>query len=304
MAKKYGDKVPRKAKKSIKKKAGLQGQKTTKSQVVNLANKEAAKERRKNADARRYNENKAALRAAGLSESIITKRTSKKETQRLIDEYLAQQKREQKQLTLQRRYATKVNRLIDAGFTQEEAQKIAGSVSRQISHEKIDAIIAEKNKPPVNQNIRLTGKQYLYVGVCEVKDGFSIPNTQALTTEQLKDYLNEILTAAKVSPDGSGNFSSAFSVSFGSRSNMQHRANVMYKRGYNMDANHLKLESNQYQKITVSNKWSEHEFLSMFYACASQMKNSDIISFNNTLKNYCNENDFPFMNDFPYLNQK
>ena len=304
MAKKYDNKVPRKQKKAVKKKAGLQGQKVQKEQVVNLANKETQKQRRANQAARRYNENIELLKSVGLPTNIITKKTSQKETRRIVDEYLSTQQKTEKRRQIEQRYAYKINRLIDAGFTPEEAQKIAGSVSRQLSNAKIDEVIAKKNAPPTNSSIRLKGKQYLYVGVCEIKDGFSIPNTKGLTVNQLKDYIQEILTAAKASPDGSGSFSSAFSVAFGSRSNMQHRAKVMYNRGYNMDPQHLKLQENQYQKITVSNAWNEHEFLSMFYACASQMKNSDVIDFNNKLKNYCNENGFPFMDDFEYIRRK
>lgn len=298
------DKVPRKKKKALKKAAGKQGQKTPKKEVVTLANKEAQKKKRDAATLRRYNQNKQYLESLNIPTDIISKSTSIKETKKRAEKYLAEQGKSERQYKQSNLVARKINRLLDAGFTQEEAQKIVGSFWRPVSDKKIAEIIEEKNRPPINENIPLVGKNYLYVGVCEIKDGFHVPNTDALTTEQLKDFVQDVLKEARRTPDGSASFSAAFQYGRGSKSNMEYRAKVMYERGYNMNAEHLKLSPERYQKITVSNKWSEHDFFGMFYTCITQMKNADVLDFNDYLKDYCISNGFPFMDEFPYLDKK
>lgn len=301
MAKKKKNKLSRKQKKALKKAAGLQGKKVSKQELNAIVQKEAQKKQRGAATLRRYNSNKEYLEKMGVPTDIITKSTTIKETKKRAAEYLAKQEqtdRHKKQASL---VARKINRLIDAGYTHEEATKLVGNFWRPASNKVIDQFVAEKRKPPKNENIRLTGKQYLYVGVCEIKDGFSIPNTGSLTTEEIQDILQINLDEAVHNPDGSDKFASVFEYKYGSKGNMEHRANVFYGRGYDMNPEHLKLSSNQYQKLTVSNKWSEHEFFAMFYACTCQMKNQDIVEFNDYLKDYCKANGFPFMDDYPYL---
>ena len=295
------DKLPRKKKKAVKKAAGLQGKKTTKKEVISLANKEAQKQKRNAATLRRYNENKKYLESLNIPTNIITKSTSIKETKKRAEKYLAEHAKNERQYKQANLVARKINRLIDAGFTHEEATKIVGSFWRPASDKKIAEIIHEKTRPPINENIPLKGKNYLYVGVCEIKDGFTIPNLHLLSLEDIKDFLDSNLGKAAKEPDGSPNFSSVFQYKYGSKSNMEYRAKVFYDRGYNMNVEHLKLTPERYQKITVSNAWSERDFFSMFYTCTCQMKNSDIIDFNDYLKDYCNSNGYPFMDDYPYL---
>lgn len=298
------DKVPRKKKKAVKKAAGLQGKSVPKREVISLANKETEKQKRNAATLRRYNANKEYLKSLNIPTDIISKSTTIKETKKRAENYLKEQGKTERQIKQANLVARKVNKLIDSGFTYEEAQKAVGSFWKPISDKQLQQLIDERSKPPINSNIPLVGKTYLYVGVCEVKDGFHIPNTSQLSTEQLKDFVYDILTEAKRTPDGSGSFASAFQYGRGSKADMEYRAKQMYKRGYDTDPEHHKLTPERYQKITVSNKWTEHEFFSMFYTCASQMKNADILDFNDYLKDYCNSNGFPFMDDLPYLDKK
>ena len=268
----------------------------------------AEKEKREAAATRRYNSNKEYLKKHGVPTDIISKSTTIKETKKRAEEYLKNKAAKEAKTDRQKRQANlvarKINRLIDAGFSHAEAEKLVGSFWRPASDKKIADIIEEKRKPPINSDIPLTGKTYLYVGVCEVKDGFHVPNTKGLTTDQLKDYVTDILRSAQYTPDGSGSMSSVFTYARGTKARMERRAEVFYKRGYNLDPAHHKLSPQQYQKITVSNTWSEHEFFSMFYTCISQMKNHDVLDFNDYLKDYCKMNGFPFMDDFPYLDKK
>ena len=304
MAKKKNKKLSRKQKKALKKAAGLQGKKVSKQELNAIAQKETQKKQRSVAAQRRYNNNKEYLEKMGVPTDIITKSTSIKETKKRAAEYIAKQEqtdRHKKQANL---VARKINRLIDAGYTYDEASKLVGNFWRPASNKVIDQFVAEKRKPPKNENLVLSGKQYLYVGVCEIKDGFQIPNLKLLTSEEIQDLLAENLHEAVKNPDGSDRFSSVFQYKYGSKARMERRAEVFYSRGYDMNIEHLKLNTEQYQKITVSNKWSEHDFFSMFYTCTCQMKNEDIVEFNDYLKDYCKSNGFPFMDDYPYLSKR
>ena len=291
-------------KKQLKKRAGLEGQRVSQAQLETLQKKEAQKRKRDAATTRRYNSNKNYLKSVGVPTDIITKSTSIKETKKRAEEYLKSQAKSDRQIRQANLVARKINRLIDSGFSYEEAKAKVGSFWRPISEKEIDRIIHEKTAPTINENIPLKGKNYLYVGVCEIKDGFHVPNTASMTAQELKDFTRDILRAAKNNPDGSASFASAFAYSKGTKARMERRAERFYNRGYDMNPEHMKLTPERYQKITVSNTWSEHDFFAMFYTCASQMKNADVLDFNDYLKDYCISNGFPFMDDFPYLDKK
>lgn len=300
MAKKVKNgKLPRKAKKALKRKYGLEGQKVSKVELTQLANKEAAKKRRRNADARRYNENKALLRSAGLPESIITKRTSKKETQRLVDEYLQQQKRDQKRLVLQQRYATKVNRLIDAGFTQQEAQQIVGSISHQISYDKLESIIAEKNKPKINDNIKLSSDVWLYVGYKETNEDLSFREYANYSVEEMLDLIRARVNEFQFNPTGSADMTAVFVVESGPRSLMEEVANDYYMRKPQLDnrKGYVKFDNVRYYKMTLNNTYSYHKFLELVCTVLCNCKNEMVIPHLNSFKEFCSEAKFPFLDE-------
>lgn len=209
-----------------------------------------------------------------------------------------------KQLAEWRRKGQKLNAIRATGYRGKvtDAQLKKSWSNLQAEFAGID--IPEKMKSSRNTDIPLVGRSYLYVGVAEVKDGFLVPDLDMLSIDQIKTFCKEAVNDAKMLPDDSGTFSAAFQFATGTKSDMEYRAKVMYKRGYNMNPAHLKMDAGQYQKLTVSNKWSEREFFKMFYSCVTQMKNSDVVLFNNHLKRYCNSNNFPFMDDFQFINTK
>lgn len=296
------DKVPRKKKKAIKKASGLQGQKTSKKQVVDLANKEAAKQKRAAATVRRYNANKKFLEDLGIPTSIITKSTSTKETKNKAHKYLAEQKKEQREVKQAHLVARKINRLIEAGFSYDEANKMVGSFWRPISDKKLDEVLSQKItvQNPVIDATYVTSN-YLYVGAAEIRGGFHAENFDGFTNAELAAQIHDRINEASDNPDDSNSLYSVYQVYSGSKERMNHVASVYYKRGYNMDKDSLKLDSKQYMKLTISNRWNEHGFYSMVLNCINQMKNEDVKPFIREMNRYCKQNNLPFMEN---LNKK
>lgn len=142
-----------------------------------------------------------------------------------------------------------------------------------------------------------TAKEHLYIGFADIVDGWHSQNLSILPINDLKALIMDRVREARINEDGSDSFRGVFNIAMGSQNDMEHRARVFYKRGYDMTPKHLKLTENQYSKITVSNKWSEWDFLEMTYSCITQMRNADVESFMKNLKRYCRRNALPFMDD-------
>lgn len=160
---------------------------------------------------------------------------------------------------------------------------------------KIRGTRGNKKAPAFNPNIRLTGSNYLYIGAAEVQGGFHAEDLTGLSDDDLIDRINERISDATGNPDGSSDLFCVFQVHHGSRSDCEELAKFYYGRGYNMTADHMKTIKDRYQRITVSNSFSQREFHEMVYTCISQMKNEDVKPFISQMRSYCNSNGFPFM---------
>lgn len=148
-----------------------------------------------------------------------------------------------------------------------------------------------------NINKVYEAREYLYIGFADIVDGWHFQNLSMLPITDLKSLIMDRVREARLNEDDSGSFRGVFQIAMGSKDDMEHRARVYYKRGYDMTPAHLKLVENQFSKITVSNKWSEWDFLEMTYNCISQMRNADVDQFVRMLKRYCQRNSLPFMDD-------
>lgn len=153
------------------------------------------------------------------------------------------------------------------------------------------------NKPAqeINSGIRWTGNEYLYIGAAEVQGGFHAEDLTGLSDKELAERINERIAEASTDPDGSSDLYCVFQVHQGSRSDCQTIAKFYYGRGYNITADHMKTVKERYQRLTVSNSFSQREFHEMVYTCITQMKNEDVSPFISQMRAYCNRNGFPFM---------
>lgn len=160
---------------------------------------------------------------------------------------------------------------------------------------KIRGTSGNKKQPAFNPNIRLTGSNYLYIGAAEVQGGFSAEDLTGLSDEELIDRINERIEDAKAYPEGSSALYCVFQAHFGSRSDCKAVADFYYQRGYQLSSEHMKTTQDRYNRITISNTFSQREFNEMVYTCITQMKNEDVGPFISKMKAYCNSNGFPFM---------
>ena len=150
-------------------------------------------------------------------------------------------------------------------------------------------------KPRVSIRTRLTGPIYLYIGAAEVQGGFSLMNLSKVDDDRLIDLINKRVEDAKADPSGSSDLYCVYQVYYGSEDDCLSIANFYYKRGYNLTAKRQKFNQDRYNKITISNSFSQREFHEMIYTCISQMKNEDVPFFMQEMARFCEENDFPFI---------
>ena len=150
-------------------------------------------------------------------------------------------------------------------------------------------------KPRVSTKTRLTGPIYLYIGAAEVQGGFSLMNLSKVGDDRLIDLINRRVEDAKADPSGSSDLYCVYQVYYGSKDDCISIANFYYKRGYNLTAKRQKFNQDRYNKITISNSFSQREFYEMIYTCISQMKNEDVPFFMQEMARFCKENDFPFI---------
>ena len=160
-----------------------------------------------------------------------------------------------------------------------------------------DISIPEKawKNPPKLVEGSFRANEFLYIGAAQVRGGFHVEDFSSLTASELKDHINDRIKEAKEASDDSASMYCVFVYYAGSYGEVMHAAEVFYDRGYKFDANHVKLDQNQYQKLVINDTWTEHRFLSMTYNVINQMKNEDIFPFIKFLKRYCRYNSLPFM---------
>ena len=156
---------------------------------------------------------------------------------------------------------------------------------------------AKKEAPKIADNFTFTVKEYLYVGAAEIRGGFRPIRLSDKTVGEIEALINDRINEARNNPDDSNSLYCVYQTYSGTKSNMEHVADVYYKRGYDLTANHVKLDNNQYNKLTVSNKWNKHSFLELVYNCTAQMKNEDVSPFIKEMKRYCERNNLPFMEE-------
>ena len=163
----------------------------------------------------------------------------------------------------------------------------------RLGWEKLREKYSKEITPP--GKVRITGDTYLYIGAAEVQGGFSLMNLSKVEDDRLIDLINRRVEDAKADPSGSSDLYCVYQVYYGSKDDCMSIANFYYKRGYNLTAKRQKLNQDRYNKITISNSFSQREFYEMIYTCISQMKNEDVPFFMQEMARFCEENDFPFI---------
>ena len=163
----------------------------------------------------------------------------------------------------------------------------------RLGWEKLREKYSKEITPP--GKVRLTGDTYLYIGAAEVQGGFSLMNLSKVDDGRLIDLINKRVEDAKADPSGSSDLYCVYQVYYGSKDDCMSIANFYYKRGYNLTAKRQKFNQDRYNKITISNRFSQREFYEMIYTCISQMKNEDVPFFMQEMARFCEENDFPFI---------
>ena len=163
----------------------------------------------------------------------------------------------------------------------------------RLGWEKLREKYSKEITPP--GKARLTGDTYLYIGAAEVQGGFSLMNLSKVDDDRLIDLINKRVEDAKADPSGSSDLYCVYQVYYGTKDDCMSIANFYYKRGYNLTAKRQKFNQDRYNKITISNSFSQREFHEMIYTCISQMKNEDVPFFMQEMARFCEENDFPFI---------
>lgn len=209
-----------------------------------------------------------------------------------------------KQLSRWRRQGENLDALKAAGYKLKDVPKSHlnyGWGKLQENYPKIDVPYQQQKRIRKTEvrdiNKVYTANEYLYIGFADVVDGWHSQNLSVLPINDLKTLIMDRVREARMNEDDSSSFRGVFHIAMGSKESMEHRAQVYYKRGYDMTPAHMKLVESQFSKVTVSNKWSEWDFLSMTYTCITQMKNDDVGHFVTQLKRYCKRNKLPFMDD-------
>ena len=150
-------------------------------------------------------------------------------------------------------------------------------------------------KPRLDTRTRMTGSTYLYIGAAEVQGGFSLPNLSGVDDGRLIDLINRRAKDAVADPSSSADLFCVFQSYYGTQQDCMTVANFYYKRGYNLTPERQKFNQERYNKVTISNSFSQREFHEMIYTCISQMKNEDVPGFMSEMEAFCDANGFPFM---------
>lgn len=163
----------------------------------------------------------------------------------------------------------------------------------RLGWEKLREKYSKEITPP--GKTRLTGDTYLYIGAAEVQGGFTLIDLSDVDDARLADLIHKRIEDAKADPSSSADLFCVYQVYDGTKEDCMTVANFYYKRGYNLTAERQKFNQDRYNKITISNSFSQREFWEMLYTCISQMKNEDVMPFVQHLARYCNKNGWPFI---------
>lgn len=163
----------------------------------------------------------------------------------------------------------------------------------RLGWEKLREKYSKEITPP--GKIRLTGDTYLYIGAAEVQGGFTLIDLSDVDDARLADLIHKRIEDAKADPSSSADLFCVYQVYDGTKKDCTTVANFYYKRGYNLTAERQKFNQDRYNKITISNSFSQREFWEMVYTCIVQMKNEDVMPFVQHLARYCKKNGWPFI---------
>ena len=160
-----------------------------------------------------------------------------------------------------------------------------------------------KTKAPVNSSIKWTGQYYIYIGAAEVQEGFRRENLGSLSDQELIERINDRIADAMGNPSGSSDLFCIYQVYVGTKEYCEEIADFYYERGYNISGlskakkhiKYVKLVQERYNKLTISNEFSQRDFHEMVYNVTTQMKNEDVAPFINQCDDFCIMNGFPFM---------
>lgn len=290
MAKKRKNKIPRKQKKALKKQAQKVVQKQTGKAFEKVSTREAQQITKKESQRIRRNEQARARREAfknaaknsGIPEAVL--KANNVNSMSALEAFIPKYTRQQQKIA---RIEKKKRMLMDGGYTAAEAAEIA---AKDPTFDKIKSLLR-------NDTFTYSAKDSLYIGFADTTGkNFDASIFNSWTTRELKETYYTNLYEAELNPEGgSPDMCGIFTFAMGSKSDIEYRASVYYKRGYDMTPDHLKLDARRYSKLTVSNKWSEFEFWRMAATITSQMKNSQILDCDKILRRYCARNKLPFM---------
>lgn len=163
----------------------------------------------------------------------------------------------------------------------------------RLGWEKLREKYSKEITPP--GKTRLTGDTYLYIGAAEVQGGFSLIDLSDVDDDRLADLIHKRIEDAKADPTSSADLFCVYQVYDGTKKDCLTVANFYYKRGYNLTAERQKFNQERYNKITISNSFSQREFWEMLYTCIVQMKNEEVMPFVQHLARYCKKNGWPFI---------
>lgn len=272
----------------------------SKKDLKNLPTKEAKKkaaghkaaDKRKADRERRTNE----LVKAGIPKSIIQRdKLYTKQFENLTPKQLSEIKRKAvKEQALENLGVSYTKSDLRLGWD-KLAAKYPGLVTPE--EHKTRGTSGNKKRPPVNPNIKFTADRYLYVGFAETVHGLYREDLSKVSDDRLIELINDRLHECKLDVDGSAGMQGVFTIDMGGKSVMEHKAAQMYKRGYDMNPKHLKLDQRRYSKVTVSNLWTKRDFLELLHIVTHQTTNHMAIAGAQELKRYCEVCNLPFMEE-------
>ena len=153
----------------------------------------------------------------------------------------------------------------------------------------------EKQYQKILDNEVHTCDLFLYIGVAVLDAPFIIQDYSKESSDELGTLIMERVMEAREDQNAYPHQFCVFVYDMGNRETMQMKANAFYKRGYNMSALTPKTDVKSFSKLTVSNRWKQHVFLSMVLNVINQMKNSDVKNFMTFIIAYCRRNGLPFI---------
>ena len=237
----------------------------------------------------RRQRNRQQLQKIGVSDAIIAKnRLDTKNFDKYTKKELQKFKRDSR---TREREMEKAEALKRAGVKNPKKTDLRKSWEKLADKYNIDIPgTAKRKKVP-------EGRTYLYVGFADTTgNGFDATEFKGYTVEELQQFIVDMVEGAAFHPDGSDAFGGVFFIDYGPKEVMEKRAEVNYSRGYNFSKQYTKLDDKAYMKLTVSNRWTEQEYLRMVATCFAHMKNSDILHYYDVFRDYCTENGFDYMN--------